>query len=75
MCLHLTSLLGEAHICWRIWDSENVCRTEKFLERAGRGYVYLNVSVWTWLFILLLNVDSHEWRKTVFAQHFLFMVQ
>jgi len=60
--------------------------TEKLLGRAGSEYVYLNVSVWTWLFILLLNVDirlfilllnvdSHEWRMPVFTQHFLFSVQ
>jgi len=74
-CLHLTSLLGEGHVYWRVWDSETVCRTEKFLGRAGREYVYLDVSVCTWLFILLLNVDSREWRMTVFTQHFLFSVQ
>jgi hypothetical protein len=64
MCLRLTSLLGERHINCRTWDSETVCRTEKLLGRAGREYVCLNVSVWTWLFMLLLNVDSHEWRMT-----------
>jgi hypothetical protein len=55
------------HLSWRIWESETVCWTEKFLGRAGREYVYVNVSVWTWLFILWLNVDSQEWKMTVFT--------